>query len=54
MKKKEVEEKNEEIERLKRTVEELELNLKKEKLFFDNEIKRKEIHHKNDREFYES
>lgn len=32
----EIEEKNEEIERLKRIVEELEVNLRKEKLFFEN------------------
>lgn len=51
---KELKEKNEEIDLLKKSREEINLTLKKEKCFLENEVKRKEGHHKNDKEFYES
>lgn len=46
--------KNDEIQILKKTIEELQMNLRKEKFFLENEIKKKEAIRENDKAFYES
>lgn len=46
--------KNDQIKILKKTIQELEINLKKEKYFLESEIRKKQAINKNDREFYES
>ena len=50
----EIANKNEEIDILSKTIQELEINLKKQKFFLEAEIKKKETIHNNDKEFYES
>jgi phosphoenolpyruvate carboxylase len=46
--------KDDEIQILKKMQEDLEKNLKKEKIFYETEIKKKEAINKNDKEFYEA
>jgi hypothetical protein len=46
--------KDDEIQILKKMQEDLEKNLKKEKLFYETEVKKKDAINKNDKEFYEA
>lgn len=51
---KEIETKDEELDLLRKTIENLKNELKKEKLFYEKELEKKSRVHQNDKDFYES
>lgn len=50
----EIEKKDEELNVLRKTIESLKNELKKEKLFYDKELEKRLKVHQNDKDFYES